>query len=98
MKGVSITKYIKKGMTYLVVIIVVGVIMTLILLTAAMKGLTGKGSVTEIMTGQLLNIRGDGCGSDAECKGNGVCASAKCVCFDDSQCLTSCDKSIGKCG
>lgn len=84
-------------MTYLVVIIVVSMIMMLILLAAAMRGLTGKGSVTEIMTGQLLQIKGDGCGSDAECKGNGVCVSAKCVCFDDSQCLSSCDKSVGKC-
>lgn len=85
-------------MTYLAVIMVVGVIMALILLAAAMKGLTGKGSVTEIMTGQLTEIRGDGCGSDSECKGNGVCVSAKCVCFDNSQCLTNCDKSVGKCG
>lgn len=84
-------------MTYFVVIIVVGVIFALILLAAVMRGMTGKGSVTEIMTGQLLEIKGYGCGSDSECGLNGVCASAKCVCFDDSQCLTSCDKSVGKC-
>jgi len=97
MKGVFITKR-AKGMTYLAVIMVVGVIMALILLAAAARGFTGKGSVTEIMTEQMTDIRGDGCGSDVECNGNGVCASAKCVCFDDSQCLSSCDKSIGKCG
>jgi len=84
-------------MTYFTAVILIGVILTLLLLAAAYKGLTGSGGITSVVTGQLLSISGNGCGSDSDCKGNGVCVSGKCICFDDSQCKVSCDKSIGTC-
>lgn len=88
-----------KGMeSYLVIIVLAGVIITMLFLLIISGSLTGKNSITSSMSESISKFRADGCGSDAECKGNGVCVSARCACFDDSQCQASCDKSVGKCG
>ncbi len=87
----------KKGMTYFTVIIVIGVIITAIFLALLYRGVAGTGGLTSAMGGRVAAIRGDGCGSDTECNGNGVCVSARCACFIDYQCKISCDMSIGKC-
>ncbi len=90
-------RHSKKGMSYFVAIIAVGVILTLILLVGTARAFTGNDSIVSAMTGELFKIRGDGCGNDADCNGNGVCVNGGCVCFENSQCKTVCDKSTGKC-
>lgn len=71
--------------------------MLLLIVATTQRGLAGSESITSAMAGQILSIGGDGCGNDSDCKGSGVCVNAKCICFEDSQCKTECDKSIGKC-
>lgn len=83
--------------SYLVIIVLAGVIITGIFLFILSGSLTGKNSITSSMSTSIAKFRSDGCGSDNDCKGNGVCVSARCLCFDDSQCQASCDKSVGKC-
>ncbi len=83
--------------TYIAIMVVAGMVIAAIFLLGASGMLTGKESITASMAGELAKAGSGGCGSDADCKGNGVCIGAKCVCFDDTQCSVSCDKSVGKC-
>lgn len=87
-----------KGLeSYIIMTIVASVIIVGIFLLGVSGLLTGDKSITTSMAAEIVKVGSDGCGSDADCKGSGVCVSAKCVCFYDSQCQAGCDKSIGKC-
>lgn len=87
-----------KGLeSYIVIIVLAGIIISGIFLLIISGALTGKNSIPASMSAELSKFRSDGCGSDADCKGNGVCVSARCLCFEASQCQVGCDKSVGKC-
>ncbi len=82
---------------YLAIIALAGIIIAGLFLALFQQLFTGRLGIPFSISSQLAQVRVGGCGSDANCGGNGVCVSARCACFDNSQCKTSCDKSTGKC-
>lgn len=87
-----------KGLeTYIAIIVLASVIIFGLVVVLVQELFTGKLSMPFSISSELAKVRAGGCGSDVDCGGSGVCVSARCTCFDDSQCKTSCDKSTGKC-
>lgn len=82
-----------KGQAYALVRVIMILLITMIVLLGVSKPFFEQ--VVPKMESEMMKIS-YGCTSNKDCS-NGVCANGECVCFIDSQCSTSCDKSTGVC-